>query len=106
MKNKTLYSQKKEWLHLASLFLALLCISEVAFAATPPVIKVEAFDAIWTTIAFWIHSGLGRLLCGLMMLIGFISGVAKQDLTPAVVGIGGGLALYNLPSIVSSLIPH
>lgn len=73
---------------------------ELAFAGTDG----EEFGKIWDTIAKWIQGGLGRLICGSMMLVGAIAGVARQSLMTFGVGIGGGLALYNLPSIVKLVV--
>lgn len=90
---------------LTALIIAGLCLMAVfpeqAFAVGK---EGAAFDTIWDTISGWIKGGLGRLLCGLMMLVGVIAGIARQSLMAFGVGVGGGIILHNLPAIVTMLI--
>lgn len=61
------------------------------------------FDTIWTTIKDWTQGTLGRIIAGAMILVGIIAGVVRQSLMAFAVGIGGGIGLYNSPTIIENI---
>lgn len=61
------------------------------------------FDSIWTTLTDWMEGTLGRIAAGAMILVGIIAGVARQSLMSFAVGIGGGLGLYNAPTVLDGV---
>ena len=62
------------------------------------------FDAVWTLITDWSQGALGRIISGSMVLIGIISGVARQSLMAFAVGIGGGVGLFYAPTIIDATV--
>ena len=69
-----------------------LVIAEPSFAGTGG----DEFSDVWTTIKDWTQGTLGR--------VGIISGVARQSLMAFAIGIGGGIGLYNAPTIIESIL--
>lgn len=61
------------------------------------------FDTVWTTLTDWMQGTLGKIASGAMILVGIIAGVARQSLMAFAVGIGGGVGLYNTPTIVDNV---
>ncbi|WP_425516850.1 TraA family conjugative transfer protein [Photorhabdus caribbeanensis] len=62
-----------------------------------------AFDDVWTTLKDWTQGTLGRIVAGAMILVGIVAGIARQSLMAFAIGIGGGMGLYNSPTIVESI---
>ena len=73
-----------------------LVIAEPSFAGTGG----DEFSDVWTTIKDWTQGTLGRVVAGSMILVGIISGVARQSLMAFAIGIG----LYNAPTIIESIL--
>lgn len=61
------------------------------------------FDSVYTQAVNWTQGSLGRLITLVFILVGLIGGIARQSLIAFAVGVGGGIGLYNAPSIVASL---
>jgi len=61
------------------------------------------FDGVWATLTGWMAGTLGKIAAGTMILVGIIAGIAKQNLFAFAAGIGGGIGLYNAPSIIDSM---
>lgn len=61
------------------------------------------FDDVWTTITDWTQGTLGRIVAGAMILVGIVGGIARQSLMAFAMGIGGGVGLYNTPTVVESI---
>lgn len=64
----------------------------------------EEFADVWDTLKEWIQGTLGRVVCGSMILVGIVAGVARQSISAFAVGIGGGIGLYNTPSVIESVL--
>ncbi len=62
------------------------------------------FDDVWTTLTDWMQGTLGKIAAGAMILVGIIAGVARQSLMAFAVGVGGGVGLYNAPTVVDNII--
>ncbi|WP_445286326.1 TraA family conjugative transfer protein [Xenorhabdus sp. NBAII XenSa04] len=62
-----------------------------------------AFDDVWVTLKDWTQGTLGRIVAGAMILVGVVSGIARQSLMAFAIGIGGGMGLYNSPTVVESI---
>ena len=62
-----------------------------------------AFDDVWDTLKDWIQGTLGRIVAGTMVLVGIVGGIARQSLMAFALGIGGGLGLYNTPTVVETV---
>ena len=78
----------------------LLTDSGDAFAGTGG----EEFADVWDTLKEWIQGTLGRVICGSMILVGIVAGVARQSISAFAIGIGGGIGLYNTPTVIESVL--
>ncbi|WP_445935484.1 TraA family conjugative transfer protein [Photorhabdus sp. P32] len=78
---------------------AFLLIPDQAHAGTGG----TAFDDVWTTLKDWTQGTLGRIVAGAMILVGIVAGIARQSLMAFAIGIGGGMGLYNSPTVVESI---
>lgn len=85
----------------------LLAVGMGAMALTPMLAQAgnggTEFDDVWATLTDWTQGNLGRIVAGSMILVGIVSGVARQSLMAFALGIGGGMGLYNTPMIVESI---
>ncbi len=63
-----------------------------------------SFDDIWVWLKDNIQGTLGRSICGAIVTVGIIAGIARQSLMSFAVGIGGGMGLYNTPTVLESLV--
>ncbi|MCG8026309.1 MAG: hypothetical protein JAZ02_20410 [Candidatus Thiodiazotropha endolucinida] len=61
------------------------------------------FADVWTTLTDWMQGTLGKIAAGAMILVGIIAGVARQSLMSFAVGVGGGIGLYNTPTIIDNM---
>ncbi|WP_247887339.1 TraA family conjugative transfer protein [Azospirillum sp. SYSU D00513] len=84
-----------------SLALALVLVFTVsdAFAGTGG----TAFDDVWLTLTDWTQGTLGRIIAGSMVVVGLVSGIARQSLMAFGLGIGGGMGLYNTPDVIETI---
>lgn len=64
----------------------------------------QEFDTVWNTLRDWIQGTLGRIVCGTMILVGIIAGVARQSIMAFAIGLGSGIGLYNTPPIIESVL--
>ncbi len=64
----------------------------------------DEFADVWDTLKDWIQGTLGRVVCGSMILVGIVAGVARQSISAFAVGIGGGIGLYNTPTVIESVL--
>ncbi|MEK6175136.1 TraA family conjugative transfer protein [Vibrio cholerae] len=84
---------------IGALGLMALMISEPSFAGT----YGDAFTDVWDTLKDWTQGTLGRIVAGAMVLVGIVGGIARQSLMAFALGIGGGMGLYNTPTVVESV---
>jgi conjugal transfer pilus assembly protein TraA len=77
----------------------------LALAAEPTLAGVGGgeFDEIWDTLKDWLQGTLGRIVAGVIVLVGMVMGVARQSLMAFAVGIGGGIGLYNVPDVIEAM---
>lgn len=64
----------------------------------------DAFSDVWDTLKEWTQGTLGRIVAGAMVLVGIVGGIARQSLMAFALGIGGGMGLYNTPTVVESVL--
>jgi conjugal transfer pilus assembly protein TraA len=81
-------------------FICMICICKDSFAGTGG----DEFADVWDTLKEWIQGTLGRVVCGSMILVGIVAGVARQSISAFAVGIGGGIGLYNTPTVIESVL--
>jgi len=63
-----------------------------------------AFTDVWDTIVEWTQGTLGRIIAGGMVIVGIVAGIARQSLMAFALGIGGGMGLYNTPTVIESIL--
>lgn len=61
------------------------------------------FASVWTTLTDWMQGTLGKIAAGAMILVGVIAGVVRQSLMSFAVGCGGGIGLYNTPTVINNI---
>jgi conjugal transfer pilus assembly protein TraA len=61
------------------------------------------FDTIWTQLTDWTEGTLGKIISGSMIIVGIIAGIARQSIMAFAVGIGGGIGLYNAPTLIDNI---
>ncbi|MFC0180961.1 TraA family conjugative transfer protein [Thorsellia kenyensis] len=81
------------------LFICFFCFSQDIFAGSGG----DAFSDVWDTLKEWTQGTLGRIIAGAMVLVGIVGGIARQSLMAFALGIGGGMGLYNTPTVVESV---
>ena len=94
---RTIHTQRL--MTIGALGLMALMISEPSFAGTGG----DAFTDVWDTLKDWTQGTLGRIVAGAMVLVGIVGGIARQSLMAFALGIGGGMGLYNTPTVVESV---
>ncbi len=87
---------------------SLVAASLVAAAALPAAVMAGSggteFDGIWTLVTDWTQGSLGRVISGVLVLVGIIGGIARQSLMAFAVGIGGGVGLFYAPTIIDAVV--
>lgn len=58
---------------------------------------------VYTTLTEWAQGNVGKTMSLGMILVGIASGIARQSIMSFAVGIGGGLGLYNAPTIIDTV---
>ncbi len=80
----------------------------LAFALAPCLAQAGVggaeFDTIYTTLTDWAQGTLGRVIALGMILVGLGIGVIRQSIMGAIVGVAGGLALFNAPDIIDGIV--
>jgi conjugal transfer pilus assembly protein TraA len=99
MTNAVRTIQTQRLMTIGALGLMALMISEPSVAGTGG----DAFTDVWDTLKDWTQGTLGRIVAGAMVLVGIVGGIARQSLMAFALGIGGGMGLYNTPTVVESV---
>lgn len=63
----------------------------------------EEFSSVYDTLVDWSQGTLGRIISITMILVGMGMAVVRMTLVMVVVAIGGGLILYNAPTVIESI---
>lgn len=86
-------------------FVAMLALIVVMTAALPVLAGGAAgpLADVWTSLVDWAQGNVGKVISLAMILVGIVAGVANQSLMAFAVGIGGGLGLYNAPTIIDTV---
>ena len=61
------------------------------------------FNAISTQVTNYVQGGLGKVVMISAVIAGIGMGIVRQSLMPFVIGVGGGIGLYNTPTILSTI---
>ena len=63
----------------------------------------DEFSSVYDTIVDWSQGTLGRIIALAMVLVGMVAGVVRQSIMAVVIGIAGGMALYNAPTVIEAI---
>ncbi|MCC8367996.1 hypothetical protein J8V57_17295 [Xenorhabdus sp. PB61.4] len=61
------------------------------------------FSDVWKTITEYMQGSLGRVLVGLMVVVGVASAVVRQSLMVFAVTVGAAIGLYYSPDIINGM---
>ncbi|MCK7553391.1 TraA family conjugative transfer protein [Marinobacter goseongensis] len=61
------------------------------------------FDDIWDTLEGWVQGTLGRIIALVMVLVGIVFGIARQNIMAFVMGPAAGIGLFYAPSVIQSI---
>jgi conjugal transfer pilus assembly protein TraA len=62
------------------------------------------FDPVWNLITDWSQGALGRVIAGIMILVGLVAGVGRQSIMALAVGVGGGVGIFYAPTVLDSVV--
>lgn len=63
----------------------------------------DEFSAVYDTLVDWSQGTLGRIIAIAMILVGLVAGVVRQSIMAVVIGVAGGMALYNAPTVIEAI---
>lgn len=85
---------------------------EIASAAAATAPKLTTGAAVtdplvdmFTSLSYYTQTSVGKIITLLIIVAGLAAGIMRQSLWSFVIGVGGGLGLYNAPTIVGTLFP-
>ena len=62
------------------------------------------FDDIYNLLVGWTQGTLGKIISLGMFMVGLAAGIVNQSIVAVVIGIGGALALYYAPTVISNVV--
>ncbi len=62
------------------------------------------FDDIYNLLVGWTQGTLGKIIALGMFMVGLAAGIVNQSIVAVVIGIGGALALYYAPTVISNVV--
>jgi conjugal transfer pilus assembly protein TraA len=66
--------------------------------------SVSSLSNVTDNIFDLLDGTLMRLVAGAMVMIGIMSGVIRQSVMSMVAGVGGGVMLFNMPTVIKSIL--
>ena len=63
----------------------------------------DEFSAVYDTLVEWSQGTLGRIIAIAMILVGLVAGVVRQSIMSFVMGLAGGMGLYNAPAVIEAV---
>lgn len=85
------------WSVLSALVVLAVAVPVWAGTASGPL------QEVYTALTEWSQGYVGKVIALGMILVGIVAGIANQSLMAFAVGIGGGLGLYNAPTIIDTV---
>lgn len=98
MKMKTLNRQNMKSVLAAA---AIIALGVTAAHATGT--EQAGFSAVWTTITDYMQGSLGRVLVGLIVIVGVAAAVVRQSLMVFAVAVGAAIGLFYSPDIIEGM---
>lgn len=62
------------------------------------------FDDVWVTMRDWTQGSLGKVIAGSFVLIGLVSGAARQSVSGFAVAAGSGIGMYAAPDVIEEMV--
>jgi len=92
---------KKAWTYFlfALAAVAVMSLPDLAQAAS----TTGPLTQVYTDLTGWVQGNVGKTTALSMILVGTVAGIVRQSLMAFAVGIGGGLGLYNAPTIIDTV---
>jgi conjugal transfer pilus assembly protein TraA len=86
--------------------LATVATAALALSATDALAGTGGteFDDIYTLLVGWTQGTLGKIIALGMFMVGLAAGIVNQSIISVVIGIGGALALYYAPTVISGVV--
>jgi len=84
--------------------LPVLAILIVGLAANVFAGADATFTDVETALTDWATGSLGRALSIGIFLVGVGVGIARQSLMAIVTGLGGAMALFYIPTVISNMV--
>ncbi len=97
---KSLFANKKFRFAMMTFLMALALMAPEAMAGTGG----TEFANIYTLLLGWSQGSLGKVIALAMFLVGISAGILQQSIGAAVIGIGGALALFYGPTVISGVV--
>ncbi|MEX6163055.1 TraA family conjugative transfer protein [Proteus mirabilis] len=84
--------------------LAVLCIAALAVMfAYGKGTEQSGFKEVWMQITAYMQGSLGRVLVGLIVVVGIAAAVVRQSLMTFAVAVGAAIGLYYAPDIINGI---
>ncbi|MGP5109103.1 MULTISPECIES: TraA family conjugative transfer protein [Pseudomonas] len=64
----------------------------------------DGFDNVWAAISEYLKGTMGRVLVGLIVIVGVAAGVVRQSLMSFAVAVGAAIGLFYSPEIIEGII--
>lgn len=61
------------------------------------------FSDVWKTITQYMQGSLGRVIVGLMVIVGVAAAIVRQSLMVFAVAVGAAIGLYYSPDIIDGM---
>lgn len=88
----------------ALVLLAVVCMLVLASAAHAGTGGGDGFDSVWAAISEYLKGTMGRVLVGLIVIVGVAAGVVRQSLMSFAVAVGAAIGLFYSPEIIEGII--
>lgn len=99
--HQTAPSFKKPALYLMAAVTLVLLYAAAAHAGTG---GGDGFDSVWAAISEYLKGTMGRVLVGLIVIVGVAAGVVRQSLMSFAVAVGAAIGLFYSPEIIEGII--
>ncbi|MDG4698388.1 MULTISPECIES: TraA family conjugative transfer protein [Providencia] len=84
--------------------LAVLCVAALAVMfAYGKGTEQSGFKEVWMQITAYMQGSLGRVLVGLIVVVGIAAAVVRQSLMTFAVAVGAAIGLYYAPDIINGI---
>jgi conjugal transfer pilus assembly protein TraA len=89
---------------------ATTALAAVATVATVAAVDVMAgtsasiFQGVLDLVTEWMTGQLGAIVASVFVLVGIVSGIARQSIMAFAIGIGGGVGLFYSPAIITGIV--